>query len=297
MNPNQKNWLLAGWLAGCTTSIHPLMAQDSQSSPISIEGLKPPLPAPKPRLRTPVDRNTSEDDGLDDDLEELRAKRRAREAKDAPPEIPWRESLRKKLQTEAQKPLPRVMMAEVSLLYGIARTRMDARDYTFNPTSHFNVYLRPSPSSLTGRLTFWTGLRVAAFSGQGFYANRPGRYGLTYVGPMLALGKLSPGKGVDKAPYDTLKDPLAKGTGRGWLLSLGLAGLARIGQSENPLPESTENDFTTSRKIIYDPSAVWIESRYLTVMFGGLGVNYIAGVQNARARALFYLGVGLAGWH
>jgi hypothetical protein len=188
-------------------------------------------------------------------------------------------------------------MVEVSLLYGRVRNQGRTRNYTFNPTSHFNVYLRPSPNPLPSGLTFWTGLRVAAFSGTGFYESRPGRYGLTYIGPILALGKFGPSKGAGPSPTEPPSDPLAIGEGRGWILSLGVAGLARIGESENPLPESTDNDFNTARKVIYDPSAFWLEGRYATVMFGGLGVNYIAGVQNGSARALVYVGAGLAGWY
>lgn len=295
MNPFYKNLPLVGGIAAWLLSAHSGLAQDTQSPLIPIESLAPPPPAPIPRLRRNSDQDAYNDQGLDDDLEELRAKRRAREAKDAPAELPWRESLRKKLLAETQKPLPRVMMLEVSLLSGTVRSKGRARDYTFNPTSHFNVYLRPIPKPLTQKTTFWMGLRVAAFSGVGYYQNQPGRYGLTYVGPIIAMGKLHPKKG--KSEKDSSKEPLIESDGRGWLLSLGLAALARIGQSENPHPESTENDFTTSRKIIYDPAAVWLEGRYVTVMFGGLGVNYIIGVQNAQARALVYLGVGFAGWH
>lgn len=284
-----------GGIAAWLLSAHPALAQDTQSPRGPIERLAPPAPAPTPRLKGNSDQDTDNDQGLDDDLEELRAKRRAREAKDAPPEKTWRESLSKRLMAEAQKPLPRVMMLELSLLSGTVRTKGQARDYTFNPTSHFNVYLRPIPKTLSQKPTFWTGLRVAAFSGVGYYRNRPGSYGLTYVGPIIALGKLLPKKG--KSEKDLSKDPVTQGDSKGWLLSLGLAALARIGQSENPHPESTENDFTTSRKVIYDPAAVWLEGRYVTVMFGGLGVNYIFGVQNGRARALVYLGVGLAGWY
>jgi hypothetical protein len=297
MNPFFKNLRLNVGIAACLLSAHPAPGQDSQSPPGPIESLAPPLPAPTPRLRKNPDQNPGYDEGLDDDLEELRAKRRAREVKDAPPETTWRESLRKKLMAEAQKPLPRVMMLEVSLLYGTVRTQGRTRDYTFNPTSHFNFYFRPTPKTLTQKPTFWTGLRLAAFSGVGYYENRPGRYGLTYVGPIVAMGKLHPRKGTGKSDKDLAKDPLAQGDGQGWLLSLGLAGLGRIGKSENPYPESMENDFTTSRKVIYDPASVWLEGRYVTVMFGGLGVNYILGMQNARARAMVYIGVGLAGWY
>lgn len=280
MNIGTKTIIVA---LGCALLPHGAFGQTQGASPLFIERLAPPRPAEVPG---------QSETGLDDDLQSLREKRRQREKKNLPPPPSWQERLAKKLQAETDQPLDRTFMLEISGIMGQALTHAPTRDYTSNLTSHFHLYWRPFQTSPVTHGGIWTGLRVAPFSGTGFYDDTPGRYGLTYVGPIVAWGVLRPKQDESKGASHG-----GESSRRGWMISFGIAGLSRLGESEESRPASAANDLTSSQGMILDGSGLWMEIRYLTSMFGGLGLNYVVGGQSGRYRQFLYAGLGFAGWN
>jgi hypothetical protein len=290
-----------GFALGCFFIPANVYGQNDPVPYAPIERLKPPKVAPLPSTerkgrKPPEDPSETQ---WDEDLQRLRQRRKEREQKDSLPEPTWKERLSKSLDQEEKRNLPRIFMIEVSGVLSRVKTHAPTRDYTSELTSHFNLFWRPVQSRPVTQVNFWTGVRVAPFAGSGFYQDRPGRYGLTYFGPILAVGQLSPPKeeraSVKGAPTPLSPDHLT--TSHGWIVSIGVAGLSRIGVSEDPRPVSAGNDFTSSKGNRLDGSGLWMEVRYLSTRFGGISLNPIMGFQSGRYRQFGYVGMGLAGWY
>ncbi len=241
-----------------------------------IEPLGAPKPARPPRVKS--------DDVQGDDLEKKRAESDRRDQGQAPKALTPDEKRALALEQEAVKPRPRRFLAEVSLLLGTAATNGDKSGYTVDPTSHFDAFTRRSEAA-----RFWYGLRIAPFAGTGYYKGKPGTYGLTFFGPMIGVGKI---------------DPLPPGRGdgtvaavSGWLVTGGLAALAKSGRTETAEKNVRGSDFSTRKGAMIDGTGLWMEARYLKVLYGALGVDTVVGVQTGRQRQLFYAGIGAGAYY
>lgn len=241
-----------------------------------IEALETPRPAAPPRVES--------DDVLGDDLERLRAKREHHEAEEAPKPLTASEKRDRALTKETYKKRPRRFLGEVSLLVGSAATSGDKSGYALDPTSHFNAFVRQDESA-----RLWYGLRIAPFAGSGYYKGKPGLYGLTFFGPMIAVGKIDPppaGRGDGEEPAVS-----------GWLVSGGIAALAKSGRTETAENSDRGSDFTPHRGAMIDGTGVWIEARYLRVVFGALGLDAVFGYQSGRQRQIVYAGLGAGAYY
>lgn len=262
-------------------------AQVGLSPTAPVERLDPPKPLPPPGL------NNGESG--QDDLLRKRQQRRDREKSLEPPEVPYGLQQKKKLLKEALIPKDRSLVFEVSAVAGAILTQGDREGYTFDPSSHFNVFYRYDAKNKNGKAGPWFGFRLAPFAGTGFYKKRPGTYGLTYFGPMIGVGKINPvaaqeGTALRAEKADDVKIPSING----WLLGAGLAAVSKSGRTNEEYPDPT-SDFA-SQGVAFDSPGIWIEGRYLKILFGAVGYNIIFGIQTGTNKGFIYSGIGFSGW-
>jgi hypothetical protein len=254
-----------------------------------IEPLTPPKAAPPPRVDA--------DETQESDLQDKRRERRKREKDLFPPKPSAQEVRDKALTKEALTPRPRQLLIEAALVGGSVSTSGKRSGYSMDPTVHLNVFWRKGGPEQDGKFGPWFGARVAPFSGTGFHGDRPGSYNLTYFGPMVGVGKIDP-VAQDHGRIDPTRD--AEGgapVGHGMIASMGIAGVSRIGRTPSEeLREDTGSDFN-SRGVAFDAPGLWFEARYLTVMFGAIGVDAVLGVQTGAGKQFFYVGIGTGAWY
>ncbi len=253
-----------------------------------IEGLKPPKPAKPPAV--------DQDRETDADLEKKRNDRRRRDRLDRPLPTPYKEKQEKALLKETLSPHERRLLLELSLVFCGAQTSGARQGYTCEPTVHFNGFVRKGGKEKDGKVGLWYGGRMAPFGGGGFLNNKPGNYNLTYIGPMIGVGK------IDPVPEDEGQPRAASADGEinipsasGWVVSAGIAAVTRAGKNSDPTNRDDDNDFET-KGIHFDAPGAWLEARYLRVQFGAVGFNVLAGVQSGKEKLFVYGGAGFAAW-
>lgn len=285
MTLTRTRLILSGLCIVCLTVTPGTLHAQTQNG---VEKLEPPKPAPPPGAA-----DTSSD--AEEDLRRKREQRRSREQSLEPPEPPYNLQRRKKLLKESLIPRDRALMFEVSAVAGTVSTRGDRERYSAEPTSHFNVFFRYDAKNKNGKIGPWYGLRLAPFAGSGFHKKRPGHYGLTYFGPMIGIGKIDPAQTQDGASLRTENESEVKipATG-GWVIGTGLAAVSRTGKTNDEQPDPA-SDFT-AKGVAFDSPGLWIEGRYLRILYGAFGFNFILGIQSGSGKEFLYGGVGFAGW-
>jgi hypothetical protein len=253
------------------------------------------LPPGNPASRPPpeYDRNNA-----DNDLERKQEQRRIRDRSGRKPVLEREEKRNIALSKDAVKHHELDFMLQVSLVLPYLKTTGNRKNYTADLTSHFHLFYRgtKTPNDAAGNL--WWGFRTAMFSGTGIYKNIPGRYGFTYFGPMIGIGKISSAEqagGSSAAGADPMEDQFFP-TRHGWFLMFGIAATSRIVKidpSELPL----DQDFDRSSGVKFDKPGLWTEFTYATVHFGAVGVNLSLGTQFAQGKTFYYTGLGAAGWN
>jgi hypothetical protein len=240
---------------------------------------------PPPRVLPPPQ---SEDSGreLEEQTRQKREEREKRERELRPPPPSPTEKRNQQLLEETLKPRPTRVVMEVSVVLPRIVARDPGRDYLADVTSHFQVFWRPSNSEASA-WQFWTGLRAASFAGSGWQNNVPGRFGFFYFGPMVAVGKFS------LVPKDRGEAEDSWFARHGTILSAGISAQSRIGR---PWGDAPGEDFTT-KGVGFDPPGAWIEARWITVHFGGLGLSGFVGAQAGRNKQFLWTGVGFSGLH
>jgi hypothetical protein len=277
-------FIITAWLASSAASSP---AATPPEAPAPIEGLTPPPYAKPPAVP---------EDQLEQDLEEKREQRRLREEADQPPARPYAERRHAALLKEALAPHPRRFLLEISLVAGTAETSGDKSGYSVDPTSHVNAMFRNDPKRSDGRIGLWYGLRLAPFSGSGFYKSHPGTYGSTYFGPMVGVGK------IDRAPRE-LGAESEEGLPSdeipsvdGWLLSAGVAAVDQLGRSETAGNLGGPNDLR-AKGVTFDAPGLWCEARWLRILYGAFGFDVLVGVQSGQERTIIYGGIGAGAWY
>ncbi len=268
----------------------------AQTPQIQIESLeRPPYARPPRHPDDPVDPHDPKD-SLRSIKKSKAARRKERESRHRKPRVSWEKAVEEQLTQDALTPRDRLLLVELSLVAPFAITQGVKRGYSHNPTTHFQALWRRGGPKADGKNGLFYGLRLAPFSGTGFYQKKPGSFGLIYFGPVVGWGSL------DKAPEDQgnqithasgLKP--SRPTTSGYLFSAGLAALNRQGESGSTNPEDSNNDFGT-KGFMFDPPGLWMEYRWLSVHYGGLAVNPFMGVQTGRDKVFVYFGLGTGGW-
>jgi len=191
------------------------------------------------------------------------------------------------------KPRLRKYLLEVSLISPAVITNGDRKDYTSNLTSHFNLFLRNNPKSSDDKMGLWYGFRMAPFSGSGRYKNFSGNYGFTYFGPMIGLGTIESMPAEPSKAKNGLKaNPPAIS---GWVVTGGLALQHRLDGADPSDKDEVDDEFNDN--LGFDSPGLWIEYRYLRIVWGAVATNFIAGVQTGQQKIFTYAGLGFGGWH
>jgi len=254
-----------------------------------IERLAPPKAAPPPGTRSDLDRQA------DEDLRKKQMHRGERDKSLLPPEEPFSVHRNRKLLQEAIAPHNRSLMFELSLHLTSTSVRADRKSYATDPSVHFNIFYRYQKKKYLDKTGPWFGLRMAPFSGSGFHKNKFGSYGLTYLGPMIGVGKIGliplreEGEVRSDASLDTKIPSIS-----GWLIGTGIAAVSKSGRSTDNNPAG-DSDFN-SKGIGFDGPGLWFEARYIKILYGALGYNLIIGVQSGKQKEFFYTGIGISGW-
>ena len=82
----------------------------------------------------------------------------------------------------------------------------------------------------------------------------------------------------------------------GWLVSLGVAAVSKLGHSADQIVHDSKSDFV-SKGAAFDAPGLWIETRYLKVLYGGFGFNFLLGAQEGREKIFVYSGLGCGFWY
>ncbi len=288
--------LLVGSVAGASNQAN-AQSDKLSASPISIDGLNAPKPAEAPTV--------NQDKLYDGDIKRMQRRRKRREKEDSVAGPSYGDRLSQALDDEAQRPHPRNFYLEITLVGSAVATVASRQGYTSEPTMHFSGAYRltqksATPAEATSRpgktKDLWLGLRVAPFNGSGFYRGQPGNYGLTYFGPMIAVGNIDPPSSESSSEAATASTQAAKLSRpilSGWLISGGVAAVSKQGRSD--VAGDAKSDFRV-KGVAFDAPGVWVEFRQMAVLFGALGCNLVAGLQTGEDKVFIYGGIGLSGW-
>jgi hypothetical protein len=252
------------------------------------------LPPPPQTILPPRAKSTFEKS-----LRTKRKNRDKREKKNQPPVPKPSEKRDQKLFSEALKKRPLSFAIDSSLLIAGVVTSGNRTNYTTDPTDLFRVFWRNDQKKKTDQNQLWLGFRMAQFAGTGIMDKTPGRYGFSFIGPMIGVGNISLGKvssGVDlknKKQLANAKFPIRTG----WLLAGGIAGISKLATVDHSGGQSTPEDFDGSKGVSFEAPGIWAEFSYIKIHFGALGVHYTAGLQMAKQKNFIYAGAALAGWY
>jgi len=228
-------------------------------------------------------------------LEKKQEERGKREEKFKPPEKEPTIERNKKLLNEMIAPRPDRAVLTTSIVYPLSFVSGPRSEYVFEPSTVFNAYWRLSDDKNDGRMFIWTGFRLASFAGTGIYKNVAGRFGFSYFGPMIGVGKIEP------APASLPSDAEKPGTNPGSFLAprygaffaMGVSGTSQSaelsGNRDEPGGDLEEKPFG------YEAPGAWMEGLFTTIHFGAVVVNALVGVHVAEGKNLVYFGAGIGG--
>jgi hypothetical protein len=267
-----------------------LYAQVEEDQPQRIERLDQPKAVPPPGS-DPSDLESQ----AEDDLRRKQQQRKERDQSLLPPEPPYSLQRAKNLKKEALTPHDRSFMFELSFHLTTAAVRGDRTRYTSDPAVHFNLFYRHDAKNRSDKTGPWFGFRLAPFSGSGFHKQKFGSYGLTYFGPMVGVGKIGLIQTKENGPVRSDKnEDINIPSTSGWLIATGVAAVSKMGRSTEEDPPK-DSDFS-SQGVAIDGSGIWLEARYIQILYGALGYNAILGIQTGKNKEFLYAGFGVSGW-
>ena len=193
-----------------------------------IEFLTPPRYAPPPRA--PDDPKESQETFKK--VKNRKSLERARREQPFRPQPhPWHQKIRENLQEDLNHGRERDYLIELSFTAPYTLTTGAKSGYSQNPSQLFEFYWRRGDSKSDGNFGLFLGMRLAAFSGNGFYRKEPGSFGLLYFGPALGFGRLNQGEQYSgrnsTQQEDSMLDP-----SEGFLWSFGISATHRQGNSD-----------------------------------------------------------------
>ena len=233
--------------------------------------------------------------------EALRKRREQRllEEKAMAPKVPTAmEKQEEALKEEGAKPRPFNFMAAIDFVYPKITVSGDRKDYTADPTAHHYGLFRFSGEGNDGGATAWIGYRIASFSGSGAHEGTYGRYGFTYIGPMIAVGKFSSGaRSVGQTDSDSDEDSSGDELGSRHGLMLGVGMSARVSNGTTANATEDPPDDLRSQSGVFDSPGLNAQLEYIHVLYGAVGINYVAGAQIGKGKNFYWAGIGVSGFH
>lgn len=269
-------------------------------------GLPPP---PRPILPPNAERHRqprTDEDRASEMPDALRQRRdqRLEEQKAVEPKPPTPSEIKEQaLKEEAIKSRPFNFMAAVDFIFPQVSVSGGRKNYTADMTAHHYGLFRLGPSEESSppesETNIWIGYRIAPFSGSGQAGSSAGRYGFTYFGPMIALGKFSPGaRSVGQSTEGSEEDGehgLQSLSREGIMLATGISGLSKNGTTD-PGAEDPFEDFQ-SKPMVFESPGIFVQLQYIHVMYGALGIDYVVGAQLGKGKTFMWGGLGVSAFH
>lgn len=207
------------------------------------------------------------------------------------------------LKEEAVKPRPFNFLAAIDFVLPQITTSGDRKDYTSDLTAHhyglFRLGAAENEGANTGGTSAWIGYRIAPFSGSGKGGGSTGRYGFTYFGPMVALGKFSPGarsigqqQEVAEEQGESSQEDLSR---QGLMVGAGLSAMSQNGAMD-PGKEEPFEDFD-SKPVVFDSPGLFVQLQFIHVLHGAIGINYVVGAQLGKEKTFTWGGIGVSAFH
>ena len=252
--------------------------------------IAPPDPKP-PKPPKGVSQETA-----DDDLANLRRNHREKDREDPTKQKNRIKSLDQKLEDVSSEPGPMRFMSAASLVLPIVATSGNKRkNYNAELSGFFHCYIDPSEQEDFDKYKIWTGFRIAPISGTGIYENTSGRFGFTYFGPMVGIGKVSPAffktDKKEQAPED--KRPVNYDRDAFFIMG-GVSALAKSGFVEKG--RNRPDDFNNTG-ISLDTPGAFVEFTYAQISYSKLSQNFLSGVQIGRGKIFIIVAYGLGFWY
>ncbi len=255
----------------------------------------PDLPKSRPN-------RNSTDDEAEQDLQRLKNRRHERDRKDPTKNKSRRKSQAEQLKIAEENPGP--MRLAMSAALGIPKAVTydhNLKNYVAEPFVYYQLFFKPEAHQHFGNYEFWTGFRLMPLSGTAVYKKTAGRFGFTYFGPMIGLGKVSSAKisfeETDDRPPGSVRpseEPVKFAKTREAIMWMsGLAALNRSGFVEKG--RAKPDEFNGSGVVIDGPG-LFTEISYASIHYSRISYNYAAGVQTGKGKGIFYLSFGFGFW-
>jgi hypothetical protein len=240
---------------------------------------------------------------VDEDVlerEQLQKKSKAREVRNKKFEKPPKDPAKirdSKLLTEMIEPRPNNFLLSLNLVYPLAQVTGPREEYIFEPSTVISAFLRIGQIKVYTDFVVWTGFRMANFAGTGIYDGVPGRFGFSYFGPMIGVGR------IDPAPASLPREASKPDTDPGKFLSsrggaffvAGVAAQSRF--AETFAGAETPKEDLNEMPAGLDAPGIWGEGHYAWIHYGALSFNFLAGVQLGAGKTIVYFGGGIGGVH
>jgi hypothetical protein len=260
----------------------------------AIELPEPPRAAPPPLDPDYYDPDTG--DALDRREFDLRQKREDRKKRDRDLEKPQPtpdDKKAKALAAEAVLPRPERFLFAANLIAPMISTSGGQRkSYTAEITGEFNGLWRPSEDK-TERWRPWIGGHLGAFTGAGKQESTVGRYGFTYFGPIVGVGKfdLAPASLTGEASSDAGGSEV-KLTRSGYLLAVGAMMVSKRSYVPGGNDDAASDFEDTNARF---ESGVYGEAMFFKIKYGALCYQLVVGGQTAVGKSFIWFGGGMGG--
>ncbi len=245
-----------------------------------------------PIVRPPqVPRNQT----LDEDVKRRKNLRQERESLLAEPPKTAAEAREEALVAESQIPRPMQLQIQASIVIPKVMTSGSRSAYELEPGVVLHGIWRHNQTRPTDDWQLAYGLRVAMFNGSGVYQNTGGRFGFTYFGPMVGVGRLDRKPASLGATQDkrAVAQELRVRSGL-WVFG-GISAVSRLVKLA-PGDKSPGPEFT-GQGLGFDAPSIWTEGIYHWTYYSAYSLSVLGGVHLAEGKNIVYLGFGLGGWH
>jgi hypothetical protein len=240
---------------------------------------------------------------IDEDMlerEQLEKKSKAREIRNKKFEKPPKDPSKvrdSKLLSEMVEQRPNNFLLSLNLVYPLAQVTGPREEYIFEPSTVISAFLRIGQIKVYTDYVVWTGFRMANFAGTGIYDSIPGRFGFSYFGPMIGVGRIDPAPAsLPREASNPNVDPGKFLSSRGGAFFVaGVAAQSRFAETfaGSETPKEDLNEMPAG----FDAPGIWGEGHYSWIHFGALSINFLAGVQLGSGKTIVYFGGGFGGVH
>lgn len=252
------------------------------------------LPPGKPRKIVPHVPSAGDADG---DLDRLRSRRYRREKNEEKEHGKKFKPLKQQLESVNKNPGPLNFFMSANLIAPYLITTGNKREnYYADPSVFVNLYGKMSTTQEPNKMDVWFGFRLAPLSGAGIYENTSGRFGFTYFGPMIGLGKidLAARKITRAAASRSQKEKPDKSYQSGFFWMSGLSLLSKNGYVEKGRKKPRDFD---NQGITIDVPGLWTEISYVDIYYSKVSSNFTIGFQMGEGKIFTYLGFGFGFWY